>query len=262
MSQLLPRQFVGGMLVSNPRIAGRTARRAPQSSWSGFFRVVGCALVGLVGSACATSEPLPFPDHHNGFWRVTGEDPETSDLITIIGDVHVHADPDTRRVTVYAQARRDDDVASPAQMGPGECGEDPPGRRECFHPNAVFLDGNGEERLASNGSGGAWWVNNSWVLDGDGYDNCQLGTRAEESYRCIYGEGIADEDGVSMRIGPTVFPLSLVYNTRTPLLDRDPVAMQVVRHDPTGPGFDITYDCVDEASPLNDGVRPCPSNTE
>jgi hypothetical protein len=207
-------------------------------------------------TSCASPEPLPFPDHHDGYWVTELEDPETGDPVIAINDVH--ADPETRQVTVYAQARRDDTIASPAQVDPGACGEDPSGHRGCFHPNAVYLNGSGAELDEADGTG-AWWVKHAWVLDGEGYDNCQLGLRAEESYSCVWVEGVAHDDGVSMRIGPTAFPLNLVYNLRTPLLDRDPVATRVTRYDPTGAGFDILFACEPTPSALDGRVRPCPS---
>ncbi len=64
-----------------------------------------------------------------------------------------HADPVNRRLTVYAQARRAGYVASPAQVGPGECDEDPSGHYGCFHPNAVYLNGSGVELERADATG-------------------------------------------------------------------------------------------------------------
>lgn len=41
------------------------------------------------------------------------------------------------------------------------------------HPNAVFLNGSGQELDEAEGTG-AWWVKHSWVLGGEGYNNWQL----------------------------------------------------------------------------------------
>ncbi len=207
-------------------------------------------------AACGPSEPLPFPDHHDGYWVTEFEDSETGERVTFVNDLH--ADPESRRVTVYAQARRGGYVASPAQLGPGECGEDPSGHFGCFHPNAVYLNGSGVEHTRADGTG-EWWVKHSWVLDGEGYENCVLGTRARESYTCVWVEGVAHEDGVSMQIGPTLFPISLIYNVRTPLLDRDPIVVRATRHGPMGIGGSLLLECEPEPSALDGVVRACPS---
>ena len=50
--------------------------------------------------------PPPFPDYHDGYWVTQVEEKETGEIVTWINDLH--ANPESRRVTVYAQARHDD----------------------------------------------------------------------------------------------------------------------------------------------------------
>ncbi len=181
------------------------------------------------------------------------------DEITVINDMHV--DAETQQVTVYAQSRHGDEVLSPPQVGPGEC------TRQglstvCFHPNAVYLDGSGEELDADKGTG-AWWVKHSWVLGGEGYENCEM--QPEKDYDdCLWVEGVLLEDELTMQVGNDAF-----FNRRRPLLDEDPVRYEVVRYGPpeSAPDaapeaqFTLTFDCLDEASAFDGRARPCPDGT-
>ena len=181
--------------------------------------------------------------------------------VTVINDLHV--DTETRRVTVYAQSRVFGDVKSPPQVGPGECTQDTNGETVCFHPDAVYLNGSGEELAEDDGSG-AWWVKHSWIVDGEGYDNCEL--RPQERYdNCSYVEGVMLDDGLTMQIGGTG-EYSNFFNRRKPLLDSNPVTYEVVRFspdedDPDGPAreqFTLTFDCTDDESAFDGRARPCP----
>ena len=181
------------------------------------------------------------------------------DEITVINDMHV--DEDTWRVTVYAQSRHGDEVLAPPQVGPGECLRQGLSK-VCFHPNAVYLDGSGEDLDADNGVG-AWWVKHSWVLGGEGYENCEL--RPQKDYDdCLWVEGVLLDDGLTMQIGNDTS-----FNRRKPLLDEAPVRYEVVRYGPpdsepaSAPEvqFTLTFDCWDEASAFDGRARPCPDGT-
>ena len=84
-------------------------------------------------------------------------------------------------------------------MGPGECTQLPTGETVCYHPNAVYLNGSGEELLEADGNG-EWWIKHAWVVDGEAMKLRTLSPR--ETYDdCMPVEGIWLEDGLSMRIG-------------------------------------------------------------
>ncbi|MCP4503021.1 MAG: hypothetical protein GY822_24045 [Deltaproteobacteria bacterium] len=184
--------------------------------------------------------------------------------ITIINDMHV--DPETRRATVYAQTLALGDVVAPPQVGPGECTQSANGETVCFHPNAVYLDGSGQELDAENG-GGAWWIKHSWVVDGEGYENCEA--RPQETYDdCFQVEGIMLDDGLTMQVGGTGEG-GAFFNQRKPLLENSPVAYEVVRFspdddDPQGDAkerFRLNFDCTGEQSAFDGRARPCPTST-
>jgi hypothetical protein len=80
--------------------------------------------------------------------------------------------------------------------------------------------------------------------------NGPLGTRAKEDYTCFYAEGIAQEDGVTIKIGPTLFPISLIFNKRTSLLDRDPIVHRATRYGSLGTGPSVLLVCMPEPSTL------------
>ena len=178
------------------------------------------------------------------------------DEIMVINDMHV--DAETQRVTVYAQSLDGDEVLSPPQVGPGEC-ERRGLSQVCFHPDAVYLNGSGQELDADDGTG-AWWVKHSWVLGGEGYDNCEL--RPQKNYDdCAWVEGNLLEDGLTMQVGTEDF-----FNRRKPLLDESPVRYEVVRYE-SKPGsapevqFTLTFDCRDEQSAFDGRARPCPDGS-
>ena len=218
------------------------------------------ATVAVFSAACGgSSETEPDERYaqmalHDGYWRTDIDSPDLPVTITVINDMHI--DLASRRATVYAQAKALGQVVSPPQVGPGECTESPTGETVCYHPNAVYLNGSGEERLEADGNG-EWWVKHSWVVDGEGYDNCELFPPSETYEDCIPVEGIWLEDGRSMRVG--ALPDG-PYNERRPLLDTEPVAYEVVGYlSPTEEVRRLTFDCVDEASMFDGQARPCPT---
>ena len=197
-------------------------------------------------------EPIDPLLYHDGYWVAQFQDPAAG-LIQAINDMHI--DTTTLRATVYAQTRIAGEIEAPPQVGPGECTETADGETVCFHPNAVYLNGTGEELDAADGTG-AWWVKHSWVLGGEGYENCPLG--AEENYTCIWVEGVLLEDGLSMQIGGTTDATAGIFNIRTPLLDEDPIRYQVVRHTAGNAGPPLIFDCMPEVSEFDGRARPCP----
>lgn len=210
------------------------------------------------------ASPLNF---HNGYWVTEMQIPGQPVPLTVINDMHV--DPATNRVTVYAQSRIMGQVVAPAQVGPGKCTETPTGETACFHPDAVYLNGSGEELSEADGTG-AWWVKHSWILGGEGYDNCEL--KLAETYDdCFWVEGVLLEDGLSMKIGGVDPESQGFFNIRTPLLDESPVRYQVTRFgpknsDPEAGEIDLTptaqwvlvWDCVEGVSAFDNRVRSCP----
>ena len=195
-----------------------------------------------------TVDPLKY---HDGYWVGQQENSELPMPVTIINDMHV--DLTTRRATVYAQMQALGMVVSPPQVGPGECTTLPNGTPVCFHPNAVYLNGTGVELDEADGTG-QWWVKHSWVVGGDGYQNWELAPK--ESYGDgAWVEGVLADDGVSMRVTAE----GGFYNIRTPLLDTDPVAYEVIRHNPDGTvGWVMGFECSDEPSAFDNQTRPCP----
>ena len=176
--------------------------------------------------------------------------------LTIVNDLHV--DPETRRVTVYAQTLLEGDILSPPQVDPGECTTAPNGANVCFHPNAVYLNRQGVELGSGDGSG-AWWIKHSWILDGEGYFNCEA--RPQETYDdCADVEGIMLDDGITMKIAT----LDMVfYNTRKPILDTTPSTYEVVRYENDTEQFRLIFECSETQSAFDGQARPCPDeNTD
>lgn len=195
-----------------------------------------------------TVDPLTF---HDGYWVGQQESPDLPVPVTIINDMHV--DLTTRLATVYAQMQALGQVVSPPQVGPGECTTLRSGAPVCFHPNAVYLNGTGVELDEADGTG-QWWVKHSWVVGGEGYQNWELAPQ-EEYGDGAWVEGDFADDGLSMRVSAE----GGFYNIRTPLLDVDPVAYEVTRHNPDDTvGWVITFECSDEPSAFDNQTRPCP----
>lgn len=231
---------------------------------------VTCITLLLIG--CSNQQLIPFEltsqiDYHDGYWVTKVDVPDRPIALTVINDMHV--DPATNRVTVYAQTRLLRMVVAPPQVGPGECTESPSGETVCFHPNAVYLNGSGAELTAADGSGD-WWIKHSWVLGGEGYDNCEA--RPQENYDdCFWVEGELLDDGLSMKVGGIEESAESFYNIRTPLLDEEPIRYQVTRFapknaDPNVGEIDLTpteqfvldWGCEEEASAFDNQARACP----
>lgn len=195
-------------------------------------------------------------NYHEGYWTAEVEVPDYPFPIQVINDLHI--DAATKRVTVYAQQRINGMVLAPAQVGPGECTTIMTGDTVCYHPNAVYLNGSGEEFLEADGTG-AWWVKHSWVLDGEGYQNWELGL--EKDYgEGLWVEGILLEDGITMKVGDLDNSDGGFYNLRIPLLQNAPVTYGVERYAPpaTTPQGTLELNCTTETSAFDGLARSCP----
>jgi len=237
-------------------------------------RIPALVLTSLLVLVSCSSEEIPNELQsmnsslaaHNGYWVMKLKRPGNPLPVTVVNDMYM--DLESRRSTVYAQSRVLGQITSPPQVGPGECTQSIKGDPICFHPNAVYLNGSGQELESADGEG-SWWVKHSWVVDGEGYYNCEL--KPQENYKdCFRAEGRSLPDGVSMKIGGTRngYPL---YNIRTPVLTADPVSYTVTRYgpanlDPTEGKIDVTpevkyvldFACRNEVSALSGMKRVCP----
>ena len=239
----------------------------------GIVAVLGIAFLisGCSGQQVAPFEPTSQLDYHNGYWVTKIKPPDQLFSITVTNDMHV--DAATNRVTVYAQSRLLGKEVAPPQVGPGECSEGTNGDTVCFHPNAVYLNGSGVELVEADGTG-AWWVKHSWVLGGEGYENCEL--RPQESYDdCFWVEGELLEDGLAMKVGGVAMDSGEFYNTRTPVFDEDRVTYQAIRFGPKNTDSDageidltpteqfvLTWDCEEKPSAFDNKVRGCPRTVQ
>lgn len=208
---------------------------------------------------CSVSSGCADLTDHDGYW-VAKVKPEGSLFkITVINDMRV--DTETNRVTVYAQSRLFGKVVAPAQLLPGECEERKDGK-VCSHPDAVYLNGSGEELSEPDGSG-AWWVKHSWVLNGEGYENSEL--KPMEFYPSAYVEGELLSDGITMKVGNPEWG----HNLRYPVYGKDDtdVSYRVQRftaiQEKDGtysyePGFDLIWSCKNEISAFDGMKRTCP----
>ncbi len=218
-------------------------------------------------SAPLTETEATLLSVHDGYWVGQVDIPGVPIPATFINDVYV--DTEAGHVTVYAQVRIGDDVVSPVQVGPGESAALPNGSILSFHPNAVYLNGSGEELMEADGTG-EWWVKHP-VLADEGYVNVEV--EAGE-YVGVYVEGELLENG-SIRAGG-VDPQTEAYgfNIREVNIDQDPPTYTVTRYrpanidpavgeidltpvaDPTGT---FTFQCATGESALDGSVRGCPS---
>ncbi len=195
-------------------------------------------------------------NYHEAYWTTEVNDPNVSFPIQIINDMHI--DAATKRVSVYAQQVINGQVTIPAQVGPGECTTTMTGETVCYHPNAVYLNGSGEEFLEADGTG-AWWVKHSWVLGGEGYQNWEL--LLEEDYgEGLWVEGILLEDDITMQVGDIDGSDGGFYNLRKPLLENTPITYSVDRYSPpaTTPDFVLEWECTTETSAFDGLARNCP----
>ena len=198
--------------------------------------------------------------YHDSYW-VTQVEVDNALDVTVINDMYV--DLDTMRVTVYAQSRilASRLIVSPPQVDPGECEDTLVGDRVCHHPNAVYLNGSGQELETSDGTG-EWWVKHSWILGGEGYFNCPL--PPQESYDdCFWVEGEVAEDGMSIQVGGVEPGDEDYFNIRGPVLDSSPIAYDLARFEPAEDGsgpvetFTLTWQCEEAVSAFDGSDRTC-----
>ena len=198
--------------------------------------------------------------YHDSYW-VTQVEVDNALDVTVINDMYV--DLDTMRVTVYAQSRilASRLIVSPPQVDPGECEDPLVGDRVCHHPNAVYLNGSGQELETSDGTG-EWWVKHSWILGGEGYFNCPI--QPQESYdNCFWVEGEVAEDGVSIQVGGVEPGDEDYFNVRGPVLDSSPIEYDLARFEPAEDGsgpvetFTLTWQCEEAVSAFDGSDRTC-----
>ncbi|MEM6845227.1 MAG: hypothetical protein AAF944_25405 [Bacteroidota bacterium] len=194
---------------------------------------------------------------HEGYWVENIVDPNIPFPITAINDMHI--DAATRRVTIYVQTKVNGQVITPPQVEPGECTTSFNGDTVCFHPNAVYLNGSGEELMQGDGTG-EWWVKRTWELDGEGF----LVWEAESMKD--YGEGLwveamMLEDGVTMKVGDLANAHNGEYNLRKPHLNNSPVTYTVTRYDANDQfQYVNTFSgCTTENSAFDGLARSCPN---
>jgi hypothetical protein len=138
------------------------------------------------------SSPL---NYHGGYWVTEAEVEGVPFPVTMINDIHVEAY--TGRVTVYGQVQVRGTIIAPVQAGPGEVAEHFSGNMLGMHPNAVYLNGSGEELAEADGTG-TWWVKHP-ILGPEGYYNWVAMT-SDYSFGGQYTEGYLLEDGVTMML--------------------------------------------------------------
>ena len=121
---------------------------------------------------------------------------------------------------------------------------------------------------------GEWWVEHAWILDGEGYDNCEL-TPKERYDDCIWVDGVLLDDGLTMEIGGIVDEETGAWagNHRTPVFHDDgTVTYNVTRLMPTNldpnageidltleKGFVLEWTCEEEVSAFDHRARACPT---
>lgn len=225
--------------------------------------VCGVAVALATGASADDAKRLSL---HDGYWVAKMNPPGLGPRITVINDMHV--DPETMRVTVYAQARTFGRVISPPQVGPGECVEKFGGDTFCFHPDAVYLNGSGQELDKADGDG-AWWVKHSWILGGEGYCNTELAPK-DVYAECQPVLGTLLEDKLTMKIGWQPDASANVgegYNLRVPIIDGDEVRYRVTRFqpdegNPLGEPVEqwvLDWECRNEESAFDGVARGCPT---
>jgi len=210
---------------------------------------------------------------HDGYWVAEIQQEGMPLPVISINDTHVN--PETGRVTVYAQAILGGNIIAPVQVGPGEFTEHISGEIVGFHPNAVYLNGSGQELSESDGTG-SWWVKHSWVIDGEGYYNWEL-TATDYERGGSYAQGTLLDDGLTMKMqasregAPEAIAQEFYGNLRIPILDTNPVTYEIVRYGPANidpeagpvdytstPQFTVVMTCIEEVSAFDNQVRACP----
>jgi hypothetical protein len=233
-----------------------------------FFALALGASVAQEETGSLTSDVSPL-ELHDAYWVSKIDLEGLSIPLTVINDMHVEASANS--VTVYAQSRVKNLVVTPPQVGPGECTETPAGETVCFHPNAVYLNGSGEELMEADDAG-EWWVKHAWILGGEGYLNCELAS-LEAYNECMWVEGKLLDDGLTMKIGG--IEQGSGFNLRKPLHNEDPIAYQVTRYRPANSDAEgdetdltptahvvLTFECIEEVSAFDHQARSCPGSAE
>ncbi len=212
------------------------------------------AIIALERAHIRVSSPINL---HDGYW-VGKIKPEGSLFsLTAINDMHI--DAYTNVVTVYAQSKMMGKVVAPAQVDPGQHTELPNGDIVASHPDAVYLNGSGQELTKDDGTG-SWWVKHSWILGGEGYYNAEL--KPQEFYEEFYVEGDVLPDGITMKIGDPAEEWG--YNLRVPVLDGNSTKYVVTRYEykedgTIEEGFVLNWKHKNEKSPLNGLKRSSPN---
>jgi haloalkane dehalogenase len=239
----------------------------------------------VTGDDVTTTAPAFTDDllrYHDGYWVAVVESENIPFPLEMINDMRI--DYETGLVTVYAQSRIGGNVIAPPQVGPGEFTENMNGEMIGFHPNAVYLNGSGQELDEADGTG-AWWVKHAWVLNGEGYNNWEL-MATDYSLGGYYVEGTLMEDGLTMQmrmfvtedsfqdisVDTAVIADEFYGNMRGPNLDTDPITYEVVRYEPANldpdagpidftstPTFTMTLECREEINAFDGLARACPT---
>lgn len=222
------------------------------------------------------SSPL---NYHQGYWVTEQRIEGISSPVTALNDIHVDAHEGT--ITVYGQVQVMGQIIAPVQAGPGEEVQHFSGNMLGMHPNAVYLNGSGEELTESDGTG-SWWVKHPIVGPG-GYYNWPM---LIEDYGNggHYTEGEVLDDGVTLAMRSFFednirgFPVddNAIANkfygtTRSPGVSTDLITHIIERYepanvDPEAGAIDYTstlvetvvFECREEASALDGLVRDCP----
>jgi hypothetical protein len=198
---------------------------------------------------------------HEGYWVYERVDPVSGSTIQSISDVQV--DAASGRITVYAQSVLNGLPYQPAQVGPGLTTTTITGETAGHHPNAVYLNGSGEEFLEDVG-GGSWWVKHSWIVDGEGYENWPLGQTAIDYGPGLYVEGILLDDGYSVKVGDLDDSDTGEFNIRQPIANTNPVSYHVYFYETlesSEPRGLIVFTCTESPSPYDGLARYCPTST-
>lgn len=214
-----------------------------------------------------TGDEVELLAYHDGYWVSPLDVGMPGASAVIVNDMHI--DLSTRSATVYAQVQAFGMVVSPPQVGPGECTTAGNDETVCFHPNAVYLNGSGEELDEATGDG-EWWIKHAWVVDGEGYTNCEPVPLQETYDDCLWARGELLEDGVTLSMHVGEWGTAGAFNNRRRRrLDEVPICYEVANYLPAGtlgerdPEPELqwisVYDCVETPSALDGEARPCPA---
>lgn len=222
------------------------------------------------------SSPL---NYHQGYWVSEQLIEGIPSPVTAVNDIHVDAYEGT--ITVYGQVQVMGQIIAPVQAGLGEEVQHFSTNMLGMHPNAVYLNGSGEELTESDGTG-SWWVKHP-IVGPEGYYNWPM-LIEDYSNGGQYTEGEVLEDGVTLAMRSFFedsirgFPVDnnaitneFYGNTRTPGFSTDPVTHISVRYEPANVDPDagivdytstlmetVVFECREEASALDGLVRDCP----